>query len=71
MKTYKLALTRTYVVSIKAENEDRAKIFSEYYLGHFPDLSTEKDRLEKNFFIEGIEMVWNDATEIHRNNRRR
>ena len=61
MKTYKVALTRTYLVSIKAENEHQAKTFSEYYLGNCPDLSDEKEQSEKNFSIEEIEMVYNNA----------
>ena len=64
MKTYKVALTRTYFVSIEAENEDQAKIFSEYYLGNCPDFSNEKEQLEKNFSIKEIEMVYNEANEI-------
>jgi len=64
MKTFKIALTRTYLVKIKAENEDRAKQFSEYFLGDCPDLSDEKERLEKTFSIEDIEMVYNEAYEI-------
>jgi len=64
MKTFKVALTRTYLVSITAENKENAKSFSEFYLGDFPDLSTQIDRLEKNFSISNIEMVTNYATEI-------
>ncbi len=64
METFKVALTRTYVVSIQAEDEDRAKRFSEYYLGDCTDLSNKKDQLEKNFFIEEIELVHNEANEI-------
>ena len=64
MKTFKIALTRTYLVKIKAENEDKAKQFSEYFLGDCPDLSDEKERLEKTFSIEDIEMVYNEAYEI-------
>ena len=64
MKTYKVALTRTYLVSIQAENEEQAKRYSEYYLGDFSDLSTEKDQIEKNFSIKEIEMVYNEANEI-------
>lgn len=64
MKTFKVALTRSYIVSIKAENEERGKSFSEFYLGNCPDLSTQKDRSEKNFAIEDIELIANDATEI-------
>jgi hypothetical protein len=33
-------------------------------LGHCPDASTEKERLELNFCFEDIEMVQNDAFEI-------
>lgn len=64
MKTYKVALTRTYFVSIKAENKDRALRFSEYYLGDCPDLSPERDQIEKNFSIKKIEMVYNEADEV-------
>ncbi len=64
MNTYVVALTRTYVVSIKAENEERAKRFSEYYLGNCPDLSNEKERKDKKFSIEEIELAYNEASEI-------
>jgi len=64
MKTYKVALTRVYFVSIKAETEEQAKMFSEFYLGHCPDLSNKKEQLENNFSIEDIEMVYNEADEI-------
>lgn len=49
MKTYKVALTRIYLVSIKTENKELAKRFSEFYLGDCPDLSNKKDRSENNF----------------------
>jgi len=64
MKTYKVALTRTYLVSIKAKTEERAKRLSEFYLGDFPDLSNKKEQLEHNFSIENIVMVSNEAFEI-------
>ena len=64
MKTYKVALTRAYIVTIEAENEEKAKLYSEYYLGDYPDLSTDKDRIEKSFKIKDLEMVCNDAYEI-------
>ena len=64
MKTYKVALMRTYLVSIKAENEERAKKFSEYYLGDCTDLSNKKERVEKKFSIEEIESAYNEASEI-------
>ena len=64
MKTYKVALTRTYLISIKAENDDQALGFAEYYLGNCPDLSTEIERNENNFSIEEIEMVYNEAQQV-------
>ena len=64
MKMFKVALIRTYIISIKAESEESAKSFSEFYLGDSPDLSTQKDKSDKNFAIEDIEMVYNNATEI-------
>ncbi|MFQ5712630.1 MAG: hypothetical protein ACE5GU_01190 [Candidatus Scalinduaceae bacterium] len=64
MKTHKVALTRTYLVSIKAETEEKAKMFSEFYLGDCPDLSNTKEQLEKKFSVEYIEMVYNEAEEI-------
>ena len=70
MKTFKVALTRTYIVSIKAQSEDRAKIFSEFYLGDCPNLSTQIDQSEKNFAIDDIELVVNNATEIIETNTR-
>lgn len=64
MKTYKVALARTYVVTIHADCPDSAKAFSEFYLGHCSDLSTPKDRLDKMFSIVDIETVENDAIDI-------
>jgi hypothetical protein len=64
MKTYEVALIRTYLVSIKAEDEEKAKRFSEYYLGNCPDLSNEKEREDNKFSIEEIELSYNEANEI-------
>lgn len=64
MKTFKVALTRTYLVSIKADSEEMAKKYSEYYLGDCQDLSNDKEKIEKNFSIEDIELVYNEANEI-------
>ena len=63
MNTYKVALTRTYMVSIKAQSEEDAKIFSEFYIGDCSDLSCENEQIEKNFFIQNIEMVYNESNE--------
>ena len=64
MKTYKVALTRTYLVTISATDEEKAKRLSEFFIGDCPDSSNEKDRSEFNFSIENIEMMYNEADEI-------
>ncbi len=64
MKTYKVALTRRYLVSIEAENEEKAKELSEFYLGDCPDRSNEKERKIEKFIITDIEMIYNNADEI-------
>lgn len=70
MKTFNVVLTRTYIVTINSETKERAKSFSEFYLGDCSDLSTQKDRSEKNFVIDDIELVVNNATEIIETNTR-
>lgn len=64
MNTYKVALTRIYLVSVKANNVDQALRFSEYYLGNCPDLSSEEEQIKKNFTIDKIEMVYNEADNV-------
>jgi hypothetical protein len=64
MKEFQVALTRTYIVSLRAKTVDEAKMLSEYYLGDLTDLSTENERNEKQFSFDEIEMVYNHATEI-------
>ena len=64
MNNYKLALTRTYLITIQAKNKKDAKLFSEYYLGDIPDLSDENVKIEKNFSFNDIELVFNEAHEI-------
>ena len=64
MKTFKVALTRTYLISIEAKTASDAKLYTEYYLGNCQDLSNRKEQIEKHFSIEEIEMVYNEADEI-------
>ena len=64
MKTFTVALTRSYLISIVAESKEKAKRFTEFYLGDCPDFSSEKDRLEKKFLVEKIECMYNEADEV-------
>ena len=62
MKTYKVGLTRIYVIDVKAENEEKALRYAEYFMGDPHDDSSAKDRKEYKFSIDSeIEMVWNEA----------
>jgi hypothetical protein len=63
MKKYEVLLTRSYRVTIQAENEDQALRYTEFYLGDSPDLSKPKDRREQKFKIKEIEMTFNEAFE--------
>lgn len=65
MKEYKVGLTRTFIVTVKARNEEEAKQVSEFYLGFGGiDESTEKDRIEDQFEFVEVEAVTNEAFKI-------
>jgi len=64
MKEFQIALTRTYIVSIKGETVDDARMYTEYYLGDCKDLSTFDEKGPNKFIIDDIEMVDNRAEEI-------
>ena len=61
MKKYTVMLSRCYLVSVDAEDEEKAMRSAEFFLGNFEDDSTEEDRLKYNFRIGDIEMTVNDA----------
>jgi len=50
MKNFEVVLTKSYIVKIKAENEDKAKRYAELFTSDIFDLSTEEHR--KNFVFE-------------------
>lgn len=63
MKKYEVLLTRSYVITICAQDEDQARKYAEFYLGDCPDLSKSKDREDQKFKIEEIEPTFNEAYE--------
>lgn len=63
MKTYKVVLSRGYVVSIDAKDRNQAARAAELYVGNCDD-STEKERAEHEFSIKDVEMTVNDALEV-------
>lgn len=64
MKTFEIALTRHYLVTIEAENAESAARYSEFFLGDCPDLSTIKDQLDRKFSIIDIELAYNEAQRL-------
>ncbi|MEO0116829.1 MAG: hypothetical protein ABIK97_04710 [candidate division WOR-3 bacterium] len=63
MKRFEVILTKSYVVKIKAENENEAKEYAELFTGDIQDISLEKDRKKFSFEIEDIECKVNEAFE--------
>lgn len=64
MKKYCVTLTRAYKVSIIAKNEEEAKQYVEYFLDDCNDISSEKEKVEKEFKITTIKPTLNEATEV-------
>lgn len=54
-------MTKSFLVTINAENERDAREFAEFYTGDVQDISTGKDRQTKKFVIEEIECTVNEA----------
>lgn len=63
MKTFEVVLTKSYIVRIKAENEKKAKEYSELFTGDIQDISSIDYRKKFNFEIEDIDCKMNEAFE--------
>ena len=59
-----MALSRAYIVTIDAENKEKACRYAEFFMGDCPDLSTLKDKQEFKFSIQEIEPSINDAIDV-------
>jgi len=66
MKKYKVLLTKAYEVTITAEDEFKAKRYSEFFTGNIVDLSNEEDKKSFNFEIKEIECKMNDSFEVEK-----
>ncbi|MGI9558515.1 MAG: hypothetical protein ACR2NQ_02450 [Thermodesulfobacteriota bacterium] len=64
MKTYLVALVRTYGVTIEAENEEEAMRCAEFFIGDCEDVSNARDRKEYNFSINEIKPCYNEAADV-------
>lgn len=63
MKTFEVILTKSYIVRIKAEDERKAKEYSELFTGDIQDISSIDYRKKFKFHIENIDCKVNEALE--------
>lgn len=63
MKTFQVVLAKSYVVTVKASSEEKAKRVAEFYTGDILDISTARDRKQENFSILEIECGMNESFE--------
>ena len=59
-----VSLVRDYAVIISANSEVEARELAEFYIGGERDISNARDRKERHFNIEEIEMTTNDAIDV-------
>jgi hypothetical protein len=64
MKAFKVVLTKSYIVTIKAEDEEKAKRYSEFFTGDIQDISSIQHRKKFNFEIEEIDCKMNEAFDV-------
>lgn len=64
MKSFQVSLTKSYLVSINAENREVAKRLAEFFTGDIQDISELNNRSEYKFEIEEIECTMNEAVDV-------
>lgn len=65
MKTYQVALTKSYLVSVSAETKEQARRACEFYTNDIQDISTIENRKKERFLIENIECTVNETFDCH------
>jgi hypothetical protein len=63
-KTFQVAITKSFLVTIEAENQEVAGNIAEFYTSDIQDLSLEQHRIDEKFSIREIECTYNQVTEI-------
>lgn len=64
MKTYQVILAKSFVVTVKACNAQKAKRVAEFYTNDIKDISAHEDRKKFHFLIEKIECEMNESLEV-------
>jgi len=65
MKTFEVVLAKSYIVKIQAEDELKAKEFSEFFTNNIQNISTILDEIKHNFKIINIDCKVNEAIEVN------
>jgi len=60
-QTFQVVVTKSFLVTVEAENQQNALEFAEIFTSDIQDLSSEKDRQEHNFSIDEIENTFTQA----------
>ena len=64
MKTFEVVLTKSYIVKIQAEDDLKAKEYSEFFTNNIKNISTIFDETKHNFRIKDIDCKVNEAIEV-------
>ena len=64
MKTFEVELTKTYKVTISTDNEDNARVLSEFFTSDITNSSARSDEEKNNFQIKEIECVMNESNQV-------
>lgn len=63
MKIYQVILAKSFVVTVKADNAQKAERVAEFYTDNIKDISAHEDRKKFHFLIEKIECTMNESLE--------
>lgn len=63
MKTYRVTLTKAYIVTVDANTKKQARNVAEFYTSNIQDISASKDRKREDFSIKEIKCVINESSE--------
>ena len=61
MKKYRIALTKSYLVTVRAKTQEDAMHIAEFYTGDINDISIDQDRKKYHFVIKQIEFTVNES----------
>mgnify|MGYP001010578380 CR=1 FL=1 len=64
METFEVILTKSYIVTVEAEDKIKAKEFAEFFTSDIENISTAIDEFNYNCKIKNIDCKINEAIEI-------